>query len=532
MNQTPEHEQAGTAGSTPPTERTEIGQPGGEGQPAVPAQPDSVSQAEPVQYWGAQEPPNGPTQPTVPLPQATASAPSQASPEAVSDPNFGGKGESPQGQFSPGTASHTPTYAESSVRAPTAAASLSSGTQTAAKQAPGKQRQGGLVGGLVIGALLGGLVGGGTAALVGANSNYTVVQGGGTTGSITLNNLESATAITGVAAVATPSVVTLEVQSGSAAGSGSGVIYSEDGYIITNAHVATLEGATANPQIRVQLSDGRLVSGELIGSDPFADIAVVKIDAEGLTPIAIAESTAVNVGDLAVAIGAPLNLSNTVTSGVVSALHRGISVASSMVAEEQEDTVSEPDEGGSFPWFQFENPNSQSQSSQAVSRVAIPVIQTDASINPGNSGGALLNANGELIGINVALASTAAASGAAGSDGLGFAVPVNLATRVADELIEGNKPSHGQLGVMQTMTASSTNQAGGVIGEVSPGSPAEAAGLRAGDVITSIDGAMADSFTTVTALVRMHPGGSEITIGYNRDGENRETRVTLGTLEW
>jgi putative serine protease PepD len=395
-------------------------------------------------------------------------------------------------------------------------------------EAPKSKNGGGLVAGLLVGALVGALVGGGTAAVVAHNVGGQTVVEGAQGGSLTLNNLDSATAITGVAAVATPSVVTLQVFDGSVGGSGSGVIYSEDGYIITNAHVATLEGATSDPEITVQTSDGVLYDGTLVGSDPFADIAVVKIDAEGLTPVAIADSDKINVGDLAVVIGAPLNLSNTVTSGVVSALDRGISVASSMVGED--DGGSEQQEGP-LPWFQFETPNEQ-QSSAPASRVAIPVIQTDASINPGNSGGALLNANAELIGINVALASPTASSGAAGSDGLGFAVPVNLAVRVADALIAGERPSHGLIGVTQTAESSTANRAGGVIGEVTPGSPADKGGLRAGDVITSINGRLADSFTTVTALVRMHEGGEEITIGYNRNGEQRETTVVLDTLEW
>lgn len=402
---------------------------------------------------------------------------------------------------------------------------------------PRKQRSGGLVAGVAIGALIGALVGGGTAAVVSHNSGGEKTVQTAESGTLTLNNMESATAISGVASVATPSVVTLQVSSSAGSGTGSGVIYSADGYIITNAHVATLEGATADPQIEVQLNDGSIRPGKLVGSDPFADIAVIKVDGGDLTPVGVADSDAINVGDLAVAIGAPLSLSNTVTSGVVSALNRGIAVSSSMLPEDQGQ-----DQGGDqgqqnspFPWFQFENPygeNQPQQMQQSASRVAIPVIQTDASINPGNSGGALLNANGELIGINVALASATAESGAAGSDGLGFAVPSNFATRVADALIAGDQPSHGLLGVRQTTEAGAFNHAGGVIGEVSPGSPADEAGLRAGDVITSVDGAPADSFTTVTALVRMHAGGSEITIGYNRDGQQHETDVTLGTLEW
>jgi len=398
------------------------------------------------------------------------------------------------------------------------------------------QRHGGLVAGIAIGALIGGLVGGGAAAVVASNAGGTqTVQAEKSSGTLTLNNLDSATAITGVAAVATPSVVTLQVSSNAGSGTGSGVIYNDDGYIITNAHVATMEGATGNPSIEVQFNDGSIRPGKLVGSDPFADIAVVKVEGDGLSPIQVADSDEINVGDLAVAIGAPLSLSNTVTSGVVSALNRGISVASSMVPEQQSDESPENQPNSPFPWFQYENPNNQSAPQPQTSggaRVAIPVIQTDASINPGNSGGALLNANGELIGINVALASATASEGAAGSDGLGFAVPANFATRVADEIIAGDKPSHGLLGVTQTEAAGGATHAGGVIGEVSPGSPAEQAGLRAGDVITSVNGSPTDSFTTVTALVRMQPAESTVTIGFNRDGKQQEVEVTLGTLEW
>ncbi|MBO1901157.1 trypsin-like peptidase domain-containing protein [Leucobacter weissii] len=463
-----------------------------------------------------------PTQPTTPLPDAPHVSSQPAAPQAgavaVAEPQSGATAAG--GAVPPafgGTATDT---------AP-------------ASEAP-RSRQGGLIAGIAIGALLGGLVGGGAAAVVAHNASTPQTVQAQSGGTLTLNNTESATTISGVAAVATPSVVTLQVSSNSASGSGSGVIYSEDGYILTNAHVATLEGATSEPTIQVQFSDGTLQEGTLVGSDPFSDLAVIKVEAEGLTPITFADSDAINVGDLAVAIGAPLNLSNTVTSGIVSALNRGITVSSSMVPEQsdgQDDGQSQqedPNEGSSpFPWFEFESPEGQQQQQQQTSsQMVIPVIQTDASINPGNSGGALLNAQGELIGVNVALASATATSEAAGSDGLGFAVPSNLTARVVAALIDGEKPSHGQLGVTQATTSSATTQTGGVIGEVTPGSPAEEAGLRSGDVITSVNGALADSFTTVTALIRMQAGGSEVTIGYNRDGEQYETTATLGTLEW
>ncbi|MGK0721124.1 S1C family serine protease [Leucobacter sp. W1478] len=412
--------------------------------------------------------------------------------------------------------------------------------QQPAPQAPQPQRSrnGGLVAGIAIGAIIGGLVGGGAAAVIATNVGETsLVQAAG--GTLTLSNVDSATAISGVAAVATPSVVTLQVSSAAGSGSGSGVIFTEDGYIITNAHVATLSGATAEPEISVRLSDGTRLDAVLVGSDPYADIAVVKVEAEGLTPIAIADSDAINVGDLAVAIGAPLNLSNTVTSGVVSALNRGISIASSMVPEGADDEIAEEDPNGSnqFPWdFRFETPEDQGQRQMgASSSVAVPVLQTDASINPGNSGGALLNSQAELIGINVALASNDN-SETAGSDGLGFAIPSNLAVRVAEAIVAGEQPSHGLLGVSVVAASQDTDEdaqrEGGLIAEVVPGGAAEQAGLRAGDVITAVDGVTVDSSTAVSAMIRYHAGGSDVIITYSRGGESSDVEVTLGTLEW
>ncbi len=415
---------------------------------------------------------------------------------------------------------------------------VSEAPQPAQAAEPQRNRSGGLVAGIAIGAIIGGLVGGGAAAVIATNVGGTpVVQATG--GTLTLSNVDSATAISGVAAVATPSVVTLQVTSAAGSGSGSGVIFTTDGYIITNAHVATLSGATSDPEISVRLSDGTRLGAVLVGSDPYADIAVVKVEAEGLTPIAIADSEAINVGDLAVAIGAPLNLSNTVTSGVVSALNRGISIASSMVPEGTDSEVApeDPNGGNEFPWdFRFETPENQGQQQMsASSRVAVPVLQTDASINPGNSGGALLNARAELIGINVALASNDN-SATAGSDGLGFAIPSNLAVRVAEALIAGEQPSHGLLGVSVVEASQDTDEdakrEGGLIAEVVPGGAAERAGLRVGDVITAVDGVPVDSSTAVSAMIRLHAGGSDVTITYSRGGELRDVEATLGTLEW
>lgn len=463
------------------------------------------------------------TQPTVQLPDTAPQAPYVAA----------------QAQYH--SAGYTPQAEPAAAEAPVAFQAQAA--QTEPNQT--KSRAGVFFAGIAIGAVVAGIVGGGAGALVAANTQPAAISQPQTNGRVTLNNLDSATNVSGVALAATPSVVTLEVAGANAAGSGSGVIYSKDGYIVTNAHVVTLDGeAGSDPEIRVWLSDGRILDGTLVGTDPFADLAVVKVEADDLVPIEIADSSEINVGDLAVAIGAPLNLSNTVTSGVVSALNRGIAVGSPILPKDSSDeqTQPQPDENNGLPWFRFGDPNEGQGESQApqqqssATQVTLPVIQTDASINPGNSGGALLNANAELIGINVAIASNGGDSSTAGSDGLGFAIPVNMVTRVADALIAGERPSHGMLGIGVNDSSADTdadrNVAGGLISELVKGGPAAAAGLKVGDVITAVDGIPADSGTSVSALVRMHEGGDKVTITYSRDGKPGEAEVTLGTLEW
>lgn len=412
----------------------------------------------------------------------------------------------------------------------------------AAPAAP-KGRGGAMIAGVAIGAIIGALVGGGTAALVATNvpaaETSAVTAPAGT---ITLNDTSDVTNVSAVAAVALPSVVTIQVIDAEASGSGSGVVYTSDGYIITNNHVATLDGAaTSNAQIRVRFSDGRVLDGTLVGTDPFSDLAVIKVAGDDFTPVSIGDSDALNVGDLAVVIGAPLNLPNTVTSGVISALYRGVSVGMADLPQDNDpETGSEeaqPEQ--SSPWeFRFGSPydrNTQ-QSEPARAVVTLPVIQTDASINPGNSGGALLNSRGELIGINVAIASTGAATGTAGSDGLGFAIPSELAVRVADAIIAGERPSHGLLGVNVDESYNDTdedaNRAGALITALTAGGAADRAGLKVGDVVVSLDGIPVDSSKTLSALVRMKAGGSEAALVYTRAGVVNEVTVTLDALEW
>ncbi|WP_449278633.1 trypsin-like peptidase domain-containing protein [Leucobacter sp. GX24907] len=511
MSITPEQDQNGAAAHQPTSPLPDTAAPS--------ARTDGPVHSD--KFGAAQPTPHAQAQPTAPTESQHASSGSGTVPPAYAPPVYT---DTPQA---------TPQYA---------AQSRYESVENGRASERNRSRGGGLLAGLAIGALLGGLVGGGVAAVVAANaSGQSAVQNTSGGGVLTLDNPESATAISGVAAVATPSVVTLEVSSGTTAGSGSGVVYDEDGYILTNAHVVSLDGAASgDSKIRVKLSDGRILDGEVVGTAPYADLAVVKVEADDLTPITVADSSKLNVGDLTVAIGAPLNLANTVTSGVVSSLNRGISVGSPLIPQDpgqQDESVPDEGDGNGFPWdFRFETPDDgQQQQQSSGGSVTIPVIQTDASINPGNSGGALLNSNGELIGINVAIAS-AAGEAAAGSDGLGFAIPSQLASRIADEIIAGEKPSHGLLGANVADSSQDTdadaNHAGGLLVEVSKGGAAEEAGLRSGDVITSIDGVAAVDGTSVSALVRMHPGGSEVQVEYTRNGTPGETTVKLGTLDW
>jgi putative serine protease PepD len=293
----------------------------------------------------------------------------------------------------------------------------------ASKTTPNRSKRGktvGLVAAFAVAALVGGVSGAGVTALVINNSQSSQASASSAVNpaNITVNNPDNATTITKVAAEATPSVVTINTTGTTAAGTGSGVILSSDGYILTNTHVVTLDGEVANAKVSVQTSDGHIYSAKIIGTDPISDLAVVKIDATGLQPITFADSSKLNVGDTAIAIGAPLALSNTVTNGIVSALNRSITIASSAVppsTSSSDGGNTAPNGGGngsgSDPFgFQFPQGGGGGQQQAqpqptAQASIALSVIQTDAAINPGNSGGALLNANGQVMGINVAIAS-------------------------------------------------------------------------------------------------------------------------------
>lgn len=391
-------------------------------------------------------------------------------------------------------------------------------------QPSGRIGAGKVVGIMVAAALVGGAAGIGGASLF----TQSVVTTSPST--VIVNDTDSVDQTTAIAAKVVPSVVTISVSSGSSGGTGSGVVLTADGHVVTNTHVVTLDGQAADPELTVTTSDGKLYSAEIVGTDPTYDLAVIKLtDASGLTPIEFADSTKLNVGDQTVAVGAPLGLSNTVTAGIVSALNRSIRIASSAAPEGEEDS---PQQGQGDPPFQFDFGQGQQQS--ATRSISIAVIQTDAAINPGNSGGALAGDDGKLIGINVAIASTGGSSSSSppGSIGVGFSIPSVIAKRISDEIIENGKATHGLLGAIVGDAAAQPNATmlGAYIIEVTSGGPADAAGLKKGDVVTSFNGFPVTNATDLVAQVRALAAGSTAPIVYVRDGKTISAEVTLGSL--
>ena len=293
-----------------------------------------------------------------------------------------------------------------------------------------------------------------------------------------------------VAADVLPAVVSLQVATRMSAGEGSGSIISSDGYVLTNHHVVS--GADNQfGQINVTLNDGRSLPADYVASDPATDIAVVKIrDASGLPVVQFGDSEQLRVGQEVVAIGSPLGLSATVTSGIVSALNRPVRAS---------------DAGG--------------ESS------LIDAIQTDAAINPGNSGGPLVDMNGRIVGMNSVIASLSS-GGEAGSIGLGFAIPANFAKRVADQLITTGRATHPMIGVQ---VAARRDVDGALIASVEPGGPADRAGLQAGDVVRRVNSRVIDHSDALVAAIRSQEFGQTVTLEVLQPdtGQSRQVEVTL-----
>ena len=398
-----------------------------------------------------------------------------------------------------------------------------------------------VVAAIAVAALVGGVSGAGVSLWAVSLNDGGSTPTAATPATVTVNDPDNATTITAVAAKASASVVTISVSSSSAGGTGSGVVLTADGYILTNTHVVTLDGATGDPTVQVQTNDGRLLEATIVGTDPLADLAVIKVkDVADLVPATFADSSALNVGDTAIAIGAPLGLAGTVTNGIVSSLNRSIQIASSAAPDGSEDGGTSEQEGQSpFDFWQFDENGSDSGTTQSsTSTISLAVIQTDAAINPGNSGGALLDSEGRVIGINVAIATAGGTSSSSqsGSIGVGFAIPSNLAKRIADEIIATGSATHGLLGasvldVTSDEDAASSGVVGASVKEVVSGGAAASAGLKVGDVITGFNGVRITGATDLTAQVRALAAGATAIVTYVRDGTTAEVTVTLGTLE-
>ncbi len=293
--------------------------------------------------------------------------------------------------------------------------------------------------------------------------------------------------IADIAASTLPAVVSILAEGQRDSGSGSGFVIRPNGYLLTNNHVVDLvaDGGT----LTVVFSDGERSEGEVVGTNASYDLAVVKVDRRGLPAVTLGDSEAVRVGDVVIAIGAPLGLDGTVTSGIISALDRPVTAG-------------------------------QDQADLSY----INAIQTDAAINPGNSGGPLLDGRGSVIGINSAIASLAV-DGEVGSIGLGFAIPSNSAKRIADELIATGRSRTPLMGVQLDMAYTGP---GARVESVTDGSGAEAAGVEPGDVIIAVNGRVIDDATELVVTVRSYAPGERIKVDYERGNQERSAQLVLG----
>ena len=299
-----------------------------------------------------------------------------------------------------------------------------------------------------------------------------------------------------VAATVLPSVVKIDVRGPRAAGSGSGIILSSDGRILTNEHVAALAGDGGS--LTVSFNDGSSASATVLGTDPLTDTAVIQAEGvQGLTPATIGKSADLAVGQEVVAIGSPFGLESTVTSGIVSALNRPVDVGS----DGQGNTT------------------------------AYPAVQTDAAINPGNSGGPLVDLNGHVVGINSSIRTTGSStSSESGSIGLGFAIPIDAVLPIVEQMSNGETPTHARLGISVSDVADGTGAGvvhGAKIQQVSDGSTASKSGLETSDVITKVDDQLVTGADSLVATIRSYRPGDTVTVTYDRDGKTQTTELTL-----
>ncbi|MFI2414022.1 S1C family serine protease [Streptomyces sp. NPDC018947] len=365
--------------------------------------------------------------------------------------------------------------------------------------------RGGLLASILIAALVAGGLGGGLGYTLAKNNDEngsTTVSASDTGGSVK----RDVGTVAGVAARALPSTVTIQAEgSNGEGGTGTGFVFDKQGHIVTNNHVVA--EAVDGGRLSATFPDGKKYDAEVVGHAQGYDVAVIKLEKapSDLNPLPLGNSDKVAVGDSTIAIGAPFGLSNTVTTGIISAKNR---------------------------------PVASSDGSAGSKASYMSALQTDASINPGNSGGPLLDAQGNVIGINSAIQSTSngglGGAGQAGSIGLGFAIPINQAEFVAKQLIKTGKPVYAKIGASVSLEettdgAKITEQGVGGSDPVEPGGPAAAAGLKPGDVITKLDDTVIDSGPTLIGEIWTHKPGDKVTVTYERDGKQHTTELTLGS---
>jgi putative serine protease PepD len=299
--------------------------------------------------------------------------------------------------------------------------------------------------------------------------------------------------VSSIAARLLPSVVTIGVTGSGESGTGSGVIIRPDGFILTNNHVVAV--AADGGTVRVDLYKGdRNVAARIIGRDPKTDLAVIRIPGNKLPAVTLGQSKSLVVGAPVVAMGSPLGLSSTVTSGIISALDRNV------------DVPTDSNDPG----------------------VLIGAIQTDAAINPGNSGGPLVDSQGQVIGINSAIATAPGTSGAGGNIGVGFAIPIDYARSVAEEIIRTGKATHPYLGITATSSEPGVgSEAGARVRTIVPGGPADRAQVQVGDLITKVNDLPIEGVDDLVAATRLHKVGDLVSVTYIRGTETKTVQVTL-----
>ncbi|MFG2535557.1 trypsin-like peptidase domain-containing protein [Streptomyces sp. NPDC048511] len=367
---------------------------------------------------------------------------------------------------------------------------------------PRRGRPGSLLVGAALLALVAGGIGGGIGAYVERNGGLTTVelpQAGRDSGG------RAPDSVAGIASSALPSVVTLHVNGTTESGTGTGFVLDDRGHILTNNHVVAPAGSTGD--ITVTFSGGESAPAEIVGKDSGYDLAVVKVTGvSGLKPLPLGNSDNVQVGDPVVAIGAPFDLSNTVTSGIISAKQRPITAGG------------EKGDGTDVSY--------------------VDALQTDAPINPGNSGGPLVDTEARVIGINSAIRAADSGSGLdggqSGSIGLGFAIPINQGKRVAEELINTGKATHPVIGVTLDMEFTGDGaKVGGKAADggaaVTGGGPADKAGIRAGDIITEVEGQRVHSGEELIVKIRAHRPGDQLRLVLTRGGKDLSMTLTLGS---